>query len=167
MTEKARSDSSSPFRIRLATAADRPRLIPMINKAFSVETFLTGPRTDEERLAAAMETGALLLAEDAGGRLLASVYSKLRGSRGYLGMLAVDPAQQRSGIGRRMVQAAEDRLRGLGCEAVDITVLSLRPELPPVYRRFGYSETGTEPFVYPHPIKNGQECHCIILSKRL
>lgn len=59
---------------------------------------------------------------------------------------AVDQARQGEGLGRRMLEAAEDRFRRMGCEAVDITVLSLRPEFPPVYGRLGYVETGTEEF---------------------
>ena len=33
---------------------------------------------------------------------------KLNGERVYIGMLAVDPAQQKSGIGSRMMHEAED-----------------------------------------------------------
>jgi ribosomal protein S18 acetylase RimI-like enzyme len=114
-----------------------------------------------------MQKGEILIAEDDDGNLLASIYSELRGNRGYLGMLAVDPAHQRSGLGRQMLAAAEDRFRGQGCEAVDITVLSLRPELPPIYLRFGFVETGSEEFHPTQPLKDGRECHCIIMSKPL
>ncbi len=154
-------------RIRPATAEDRPRLIPLINSAFSVETFLQGPRTDEDRLAASMEQGVVLVAEDAEGRLLASIYTELRGKHGYLGMLAVDPKHQRSGMGRRIVEAAEEHFRSQGCDAVEITVLSLRPELLPIYHRLGFVETGTEEFHYPHPLAPGLECHCIVMRKTL
>jgi hypothetical protein len=50
---------------------------------------------------------------------------------------------------------------------VDILVLSLRPELPPIYRRFGYIETGTEKFSTSRGLKSGAECHCIVMSKKL
>lgn len=155
------------FRIREATAADQPRLIPLINAAFSVEIFLQGPRTDEQRLTAAMEKGTILVAEDAEGRLLASVYTELRGEHGYAGMLAVDPDRQGLGLGQRMMQAAEEHFRRHGCDAVEITVLSLRPELLPIYQRFGFVETGTEEFRYPHPLAPGLECHCIVMRKPL
>ena len=155
------------LRIRPAAAADRPRLIPLINSAFSVETFLEGPRTDEERLAASMEKGILLVAESDDGRILASVYTELRGTHGYLGMLAVDPAYQRYGLGRRLMKAAEAHFRDLRCDRLEITVLSLRPELLPIYRRFGFVETGTEKFHYPHPLASGLECHCIVMQKPL
>lgn len=155
------------LRIRMATPADAERLIPLINSAFAIETFLEGPRTDPERLAAAMQKGTILLAEDADGQIAASVYVELRADRGYAGMLAVDRARQGSGIGRTMMQAAEAYLRQHGCNAVDITVLSLRTELPPLYRKLGFVETGTQPFVYPHPLEAGRECHCIVMSKPL
>jgi ribosomal protein S18 acetylase RimI-like enzyme len=160
-------ESDHDVRTRAATVADRPRLIPLINSAFSVETFLQGPRTDEQRLGAAMEKGTILMAEDSQGRLLASIYTELRGTHGYAGMLAVDPGHQKSGLGRRMMEAAEDHFRAHSCDTVKITVLSLRPELMPIYRRFGFVETGTEEFHYPHPLAPGLECHCIVMEKPL
>jgi ribosomal protein S18 acetylase RimI-like enzyme len=154
--------------IRPATPSDSDRLIPFINQAFSAaEPFMTGPRTDPDRLAASLNKGAILLAEDDSGQFVASIYVEVRGARGYAGMLAVHPARQRSGIGRRMMQTAEDHLRAQGCVAIDITVLSLRTELPPLYRALGFIETGTEPFHYPHPLKDGLETHCIVMSKPL
>jgi len=153
---------------RAATAADAPRLISLVNSAYSIETFLEGTRTDDERLAAMMGKGRILIAEDGAGRLLTCVYIEVRGSRGYLGLLAVDPAHQGSGLARRVIQAAEDRLRDEGCEAVDIVVLSLRPELLPIYRRFGYIETGIEEDFRPtRPLAPGFECHGIRMSKQL
>jgi len=153
--------------IRLATPTDRPRLIPVINSAFAIESFLEGTRTDDERLAAMMQKGEILLVEDSSGQILACIYAETHGTRGYLGMLAVDPARQRSGLGKRLLSAAEDRFRAKGCEAVDISVLSLRPELLPIYRRLGFSETGTEEFQMSSTLKDNQECHCIKMSKPL
>ena len=160
-------ESSTALHFRTATAADRPRLIEMINAAFAIETFLEGTRTDEERLAAMMEKGEMLVAEDDLGRIVASVYVELRGSRGYLGMLAVDPAHQRGGLGKRMLEQGERRFREQGCEAVDIIVLSLRPDLPPVYRRLGFVEVRTEPFTPSRRLKDSIECHGIVMSKTL
>jgi len=153
--------------IRLATATDRPRLIIIINAAFSIETFLEGTRTDDERLAAMMEKGDVLLAEDSSGQILACIYAETRGTRGYLGQLAVDPAHQGSGLGKRMLAASEDHFRAKGCEAIDITVLSLRPELLPIYRRLGFVETGTDEFHMSRALKDGQQCYCIKMSKPL
>lgn len=140
----------------------------MVNAAFKIaEPFMTGPRTDPERLAEVMKKGEILLAEDDAGQLTASVYTEVRGHRGYVGMLAVDPARQGAGLGRFMMETAEQHLRKKGCAAVDLTVLSLRLELPPFYRKLGYTEAGTEEFHYPHAIKDGLECHCVVMSKPL
>ena len=167
MDKKTDIDSEPLIRFRVAEAGDRARLIPLINAAFSIETFLEGTRTDEERLAATMRKGSILLAEDGGGRLLGCVYAEVRGERGYLGQLAVDPAHQGAGLGRLIVEAAEEFLRRQGCGAVDISVLSLRPELLPIYRRFGYVETGVEAFNPSRALKDGGTCHCVVMSKTL
>ncbi|MGB2605549.1 MAG: GNAT family N-acetyltransferase [Candidatus Sulfotelmatobacter sp.] len=139
----------------------------LINAAFAIETFLEGTRTDEADLAEKMTKGDLLLGYDESGQLLASVYVEIRGTRGYFGMLAVDSAHQAQGMGRSMVQAAEYYCRKQGCTAMDLTVLSLRSELPPIYRKLGYVETGTEEFHPSRPLKDGVECHCIVMSKEL
>jgi GNAT superfamily N-acetyltransferase len=162
------SDASNDrMRFRLAEAGDRARLIPLINAAFAIESFLEGTRTDEPRLAAMMEKGSILLAEDESGQALGCVYTELRGERGYLGMLAVDPAHQTKGLARKIVEAAEERFRELGCVAVEISVLNLRPELPPIYRRYGYVETGREEFRMSRILKDQAECHCIVMTKTL
>lgn len=163
----------APYRVRVATGADRPRLIELINSAFAIETFLEGTRTNDERLAANMQKGEILLAEEPGaedtcGRILACVYLEVVGTRGYLGQLAVDPALQGKGLGHRMVEAAEEALRAKGCQAVDITVLSMRPELLPLYRRFGYAETGVvEDFRPVRQLAPGVEVQGIKMSKQL
>jgi predicted N-acetyltransferase YhbS len=187
MTRQAVSKSLPylPNGVRLATAGDRADLLSLINSAFSIETFLEGTRTDEARLAAMMRKGEILVAENTYGLLLGCIYTEVRDSRsslgrlfahargadrrarGYMGQLAVDPANQGAGLGRLLIEAAEDHLRHQGCAAVDITVLSMRPELLPLYRRFGYVETGTEEFQSSQALKPGVECHCIVMSKEL
>jgi predicted N-acetyltransferase YhbS len=164
MTETA---TSSSLHIRPATETDIPRLVRMVNSAFSIETFLEGTRTDETGLAATMSKGQVLVAEEAEGAPLGSIYAEVRGSRGYMGMLAVDPARQGQGVASLLVGAAEENLRRAGCEAVDICVLSLRPELLPLYRRFGFVESGTEEFSYGRTFREPIECHCVVMSKEL
>jgi len=144
-----------------------PAIVRVVNDAFAIETFIDGTRTDDARMAELMQTGEFLVAEDASGRIVASVYTEVRGERGYLGMLAVAPSRQGTGLGRQMVEAAEVHCRRHGCKHIDICVLSLRTELLPLYRKLGYVETGTEEFHPTRPLKDGVECHCINMSKPL
>jgi GNAT superfamily N-acetyltransferase len=139
----------------------------LINSAFAVEKFIEGERTDEAELRTRMQKGEFFLGCDEAGELVASVYVEIRGTRGYLGMLAVDRQRQGNGLGRKMVGAVEEYCRGKGCRAMDLTVLSLRPELLPIYRKLGYLETGVEEFRPSRPLKPGVECHCIVMSKEL
>src|SRR3954462_12770004 len=148
------SPQPSPLRIRVATPADMPAMIRIVNAAFAIEDFLDGTRTDEQRMAEMMKKGTFFVAERA-GNIVASVYSEMRGERAYFGMLAVDPSQQGTGPGRKMIDAAENYSRENGAKVIDIAVLNLRPELPPRYRKFGYVETGTEEFKPSRPLKPG------------
>jgi predicted N-acetyltransferase YhbS len=155
------------LRFRIAADKDIARMVELINAAFVVESFIEGTRTDAVRLAEQMKKGVILLAEQIEGQPIASVYMEKRGKRGYLGMLAVAPELQGRGLSRRTMREAEAWLRREGCAGVDLTVLSLRNELPPIYRRFGYVETGTLPFKPDQKLKDGYECHCIVMSKEL
>src|SRR5258707_10121067 len=111
-----------------------------------------------------MEKGKFLLAEDAAG-LAGCVYVELRGDHGYLGLLGVDPSRQGIGLGRKLMDAAENFFRQAGCVAVDLRVVSARTPLPSFYRHLGYLETGTAPFAPEVPAK--VSCHYILMSKTI
>jgi ribosomal protein S18 acetylase RimI-like enzyme len=111
-----------------------------------------------------MEKGNFLLVED-GPTLAGCVYVELRGDRGYLGLLSVDPAHQRSGLGRQLVAAAEHFFRAAGCRFSDLRIVNVRAELTAFYRGLGYVETGTSPFVADAPAK--LPAHFITMSKPL
>ena len=90
---------------------------------------------------------------------------ELRSERGYFGMLSVNPALQGRGLGRRLVDAAENYARAQGCTAMDIRVVNLRTELLPFYRKLGYAETGeVEPVDDPRAL---QPFHFVTMSKPL
>jgi predicted N-acetyltransferase YhbS len=153
--------------VRPAESRDSARLVDVINAAFAVETFFEGTRTDAERLARTMTEGEFFVAEDERGNIVGCIYVEREGDRGYFGMLSVIPALQGRGIGRALVQAAEKWARAQGCSAMDIWVLNLRTELPPLYRALGYRETGTTDFHPSRPLKPGFTAHCIVMSKQL
>ena len=153
--------------IRTARLDDASAITALINQAFAVELFFKqGDRISAPAVGALLEKGTMLLAEtplEPGP--LGSVYIEIRGNRVYVGLLAVDPGRQGRGIGRLLMRAAEDYGRAHGCSGVDITVVNLRTELPPFYRKLGYVETGTAPFDRDEPTT--RPCHFIAMSKTL
>lgn len=137
----------------------------LINAAFRVEQpFIEGQRINPNGVRAYMERGKFLLAEDPSG-LVGCVYVELRGDHGYLGLLGVDPPRQGTGLGRKLMDAAENYFREAGCRAVDLRIVSARTPLPAFYRHLGYAETGTAPFPRDAPAK--VPCHFILMSKCL
>ncbi len=161
------SGATSGLEIRRASAGDVQAAIPVVNAAYAIEDFLDGTRIDEERMAAMLKKGELLVGI-AGERVVACVYVENRGERGYFGMLSVDPAEQGKGLGRQMIAAAEDHCRRWGCKHMDIMVLALRTELPPFYVKLGYREIRREDFRPTRPLKNGAtHTEGIVMSKPL
>ncbi len=136
--------STSNFSLRRATDADVASITTLVNRAFAIESFFkSGDRTDEAQIRELLQHGPFLLLTDH-DKLIAAVHVDLNGERIYIGMLAVDPAKQKSGIGARMMREAEDFGRRADCKFADIRVVSVRPELPLIYRKLGYTESGTE-----------------------
>ena len=166
MNDAAKATSQeNTLRFRVASLADVEALARLINAAFRVEQpFIEGDRINPDGVRAYMEKGKFLLAEDATG-LAGCVYVELRGDRGYLGLLGVDPSHQGTGLGRKLMDAAENFFRRAGCVAVDLRVVSARAPLPSFYRHLGYLETGTAPFAPDVPAKI--PCHYILMSKTL
>ena len=161
--KSSRQDDS--VSIRAAVSGDIPALVRLINAAFIAEQFVfDGDRISAEEARAFMETGKFLVAQDSAG-FAGCVYVELRNGRGYLGLLAVDPERQGTGLGRKLVAVAEDYFRGEGCRAVDLRVISQRTPLPPFYRRLGYMEIGTAPFALS--LRAKVPGHYIIMSKPL
>lgn len=151
------------IRVRRAGLEAYATLTAVINAAFVVEQFfIDGDRVNTEMVRALLDKGTFLVAEDDSG-VAGCVYTEARGDRGYLGLLSVDPARQGNGLGRLLVDAAEEHCRARGCVAMDLRVVNLREELPAFYRKLGYSENGTEEF--PPGEVTKLPCHFIRMSK--
>jgi ribosomal protein S18 acetylase RimI-like enzyme len=151
--------------MRDARPEDAVDIARLINAAFLVEKFfIERDRTNPPAIRTLMEKGKFLLLED-GAALVGSIYAELRGERGYFGMLSIDPARQQMGIGHQLVNAAEKYFRDAGCRFSDLKIVSVRPELYALYRRWGYVETGTTPYDDPEPTK--MPVHFILMSKPL
>jgi GNAT superfamily N-acetyltransferase len=131
------ANSAAAMPIRVAAAGDVDPLTRLINAAFAVERVaFEGDRTNPDGVRELMAKGVFLLAH---------------------------PQRQGTGLGRRLMAAAEEHARSLGCRGIDLRVISPRPELVPFYRHLGYSETGTAPFTSDTPTK--VPVHYILMGK--
>jgi len=149
--------------IRTAGSDDVPRIVALLNAAFAMERdFVDRDRTSAEEITNYLGTGNFHVVDGDDGALAACMYLEPRGDRLYLGMLAVNPAQQKRGLGRLMMAAAEQQAAQLGCRAIDIRIVDRRTELPPFYRALGFVDNGTERFDDPLLTK---PCHFQLMTK--
>jgi len=155
----------NPPQMRAAEPADASAIARLVNAAFRPERFfIDADRTNPEKIGALLQKGKLLMhLED--GVLAGCVYVELRGERGYFGLLAVDPQRQRSGIGARLIAAAEHHCRSAGCRFMDLTFVNLRQELSAYYQQFRYVANGTLPFPADQVAK--VPVHLVQMSKPL
>jgi ribosomal protein S18 acetylase RimI-like enzyme len=151
--------------IRDAAPADIPALHALIESAYRGEAsragwtteadLLDGQRTDPDDLADILaDPKQALLTAWRDRDLVGCVLIADRGEgTGYFGMLSIRPTLQGGGLGRRLVEAAQDALSDrFGSERVRISVLPQRDTLIAWYERLGYRRTGeTLPFPYGNP----------------
>jgi ribosomal protein S18 acetylase RimI-like enzyme len=74
-----------------------------------------------------------------GERLVATVMAGYEGHRGWINYLAVDPDYRRRGLGRRMMEEAEERLRALGSPKINLQVRGANADVIEFYERIGFS----------------------------
>lgn len=159
-----------------AAPADAPALKALLEAAYRGDSARAGWNheadiLDDERTSLA-ELGALLadpavtiLAARDAGTLIGCVAVTLKDAAlAYLGMLCVLPTLQSAGLGRRLLDAAEDLARARGIAAMEMTVIDSRLELIAWYERRGYMPTGeTRPF----PVRRDPPITFVVLEKPL
>jgi len=140
---------------------DVPEITTLVNSAYRGKSaeqgwtnesrLLEGIRIDEAELTGYFEKDntTLLKYTDEHQKIIGFVYlEKLNSNKLYLGMLTVQPDLQASGIGRLLLQAADEEAKIQGCTAIKITVINKRHELIAWYQRRGFTDTGkTMPLV--------------------
>jgi predicted N-acetyltransferase YhbS len=153
-------------RMRVAKAADAEAIVRVVNAAFRpAEGFVFDrDRIDLESVRESLGKGTYLIAEE-DAAVCGCVYVELRGDRSYLGLLSVDPERQKSGLGAKLMDAAEVHCAKAGSRYMDLQIVSLRKEMYGFYHRWGYVETGTEPL--PPGLNPKLPCHFVKMSKPL
>lgn len=186
---------------RFATADDAPAIVALVESAYRGDDsrrgwtteadLLGGQRTDEAMVREVIaRPGALVILAFRGERLVACC--ELQGPRtdgpsadaphgcapaatrdhAYFGMFAVDPTLQGGGVGRAVLAEAE-RVAATEwhASALEMTVITLRPELIAWYERRGYARTGAmKPFPYGddrYGLPTRDDIELAVLEKRL
>lgn len=137
-----------------------PAIVSLMNRAYrgtsgwtSEFGYIEGDRTSETDMRAALTDkpdAALLVWRRAAGDLQGCVWLEPLGdSRWYLGSLTVEPLMQNSGLGRRLLTAAEEWAAQHGGSEIKLTVVNVRDTLIAWYLRRGYQLSGeSEAFPY-------------------
>ena len=71
-------------------------------------------------------------------RIVSTIMSGYDGHRGWIYYLAVDPDFQQNGIGRRMVEKAEMKLRKLGCQKINLQIRNSNKSVIAFYKHIGF-----------------------------
>ncbi len=167
--------------ITQATIADAAELSALINSAYRGETskkgwtteadLLEGTRTSEEELISIIaSSNHYLLKFIRDEKIIGSVLLIAKKEVLYLGMLTVSPELQNSGIGKQLLQAAEQLAQQLELSRIQMTVIGIRKELLAWYIRNGYEDTGMrEPFPFGEGDKalTSEPLDFIVLEKKL
>lgn len=80
----------------------------------------------------------LLLVAVEGDDVIGSVMAGYDGHRGWLYAVAVRASQRRSGLGSRLVRAAEGALSALGCSKINLQVRTTNSAVVSFYEALGY-----------------------------
>ncbi|KAA5606785.1 GNAT family acetyltransferase [Roseospira marina] len=88
----------------------------------------------------------ILVAEDDDGRLVGSLMVGEDGHRGWAYYVAVAPNRQGSGLGRRLMEAAEAWLRARGVWKLQLLVRAENTAVSAFYEHLGYHDTRSRCF---------------------
>lgn len=114
-------DESQVVRLWQACELIVPRNVPHLDiarkLAFQPDLFFVAERDDE---------------------IVGTAMAGYEGHRGWVNYLAVAPAFQRHGLGRRLMEFVEARLAVLGCAKINLQVRSGNAGVVEFYERLGY-----------------------------
>ncbi len=169
-----------------ATFEDHPAVVMIVNRAYrgpgdhrgwnSEVDLVSGDRITLAQLRrdlADSPQARLLVHRGADGEVQACVRVEPEdgpeeGKNWYFGMLAIDPATQAGGLGKRILEAIDAHARERGGRRLRITVINVREQLIAWYERRGFVRTGE---VEPLPEGIGKplrdDMNFVVLAKDL
>lgn len=149
---------------QIATQADVPQLVQLVNSAYrgassrkgwtTEADLLEGIRITESSLRSSIsdENTTILKLLNKANELVGCVLLQQKQKIMYLGMLTVKPILQNAGLGKILITDAEHFAEQRGCIQMEMTVIADRTELIEWYQRRGYRLTGEQrPFPMNDP----------------
>jgi len=127
-------------RIRLLGPEDYDRLVDLWQRSGLHSLRLQGRdsrRAVQQQLASGVQT---ILGLEVGDRLVGAVVATHDSRKGWINRLVVDPEFRRQGYGLRLIQAAEQDLRGRGMSVIAALVEHDNPISLALFRKAGYVE---------------------------
>lgn len=168
--------------ISIASTSDAAAISILLNKSYRGESSRKGWTTEADLIEGEVRAtadhiddvmgikGSVFLRYIDDNKTLTGCLNLRMKERGlYLGMFSVDPDLQGGGIGKKLLHAAEEYARQIGCNLIHMWVISKRTELISWYNRHGYMTTN-EIIPFNEDSMSGkhkQKLEFIILEKRL
>lgn len=131
---------NEPLVVRAFEPADTEGVVALWDRCGLTRPW-NDPRKDIARKLAVQAD--LFLIATCGGDVIATVMAGYDGHRGWINYLAVDPARRRAGLGRRLMNEAEARLRDLGCPKINLQVRGDNRDAIAFYERLGFAADDT------------------------
>ncbi|OGS69540.1 MAG: GNAT family N-acetyltransferase [Flavobacteria bacterium RIFCSPLOWO2_12_FULL_31_7] len=139
--------------ITKATLTQVTEITNLVNSAYRGETskkgwtteanILEGLRISETELTEILlDANNTILVYQENNKIIGTVLLTNKKTELYLGMLTISPELQNSGLGKKLLQAAENFAHTLNIPKITMTVISIREELIAWYQRNGYTDTG-------------------------
>jgi ribosomal protein S18 acetylase RimI-like enzyme len=174
--------SSIDKHISIAAITDVSSIKALLNTTYRGEASKQGWTTEANLIAGntrandemvrevLLQTGSVILIyKDEQPLITGCVNLQQHGNQLYLGMLSVSPQLQGGGIGKKLLQAAEEYARCVNCTSIYMSVISVRTELIDWYQRHGYTDTGERKAFNEDGItgKHLQKLEFMIMEKKL
>jgi GNAT superfamily N-acetyltransferase len=147
-------DAVTVVPLRRASTSDTTALVELIHAAYrdpdqpgwtTEAGILGGQRIDADMLADLLaDPDTTILVGTDGDAIIACGALRVTppGLDAHFGLFAVAPSRQAGGVGRKLLQHAEDTAVATGAHRMRLEVISLRSELLAWYDRRGYRPTG-------------------------
>jgi ribosomal protein S18 acetylase RimI-like enzyme len=125
------------FTIRPYLESDEAGVIRLWRAVFPDNPPWNDPKADIQRKLGCQRE--LFLVGELDSRIVATVMAGFDGHRGRVHLVAVSPDCRHRGLGKRMMNEGEHRLRQMGCTKINLQVRASNQQVVSFYEKLGYT----------------------------